>query len=58
MCYKQSYKSKRIAKQSAHEIKKRGAIGPRDNLNPYYCNICQAWHLSRKSGDQWFNGLK
>jgi hypothetical protein len=58
MCQKVSYPSSKRARQAAYAIKAKGSIGAREWLNPYYCKICQAFHLSKMTGYEWFNQLK
>ena len=54
-CTKVSYKSRRVAKQSAHCIKLKGAILPRENLIPYLCQSCKAYHLSKSDSTEYLN---
>lgn len=58
MCTKNSYPSKKKAKQAAYAIKAKGYIGCRDALFPYFCRSCNSFHLSSKNNEQYFHGLK
>lgn len=55
ICDKQDYKTKKIAKTSAHVLKLKGIIPPRVDLIPYYCDKCNFWHLTHITVTEYIN---
>ena len=46
MCQKVNFKSKRIALRVAHKMKCNGKVPASKSLRSYFCNQCNAWHLT------------
>lgn len=54
-CYKNSYKSRKVAENSATAIKALGKIPARAALYAYFCKSCNSWHLSRVDSIEFLN---
>jgi hypothetical protein len=48
----------RKALNAAHVIKCKGRVSARTNLRAYYCQGCQAWHLTHLTIEQYESNLK
>lgn len=47
VCEKRKYRTKKDARIAAKIMKDTGKIYPNENLHPYYCGECLAWHNSK-----------